>query len=107
MTFTDYVFEFSSKYDKTSVIFKNEISYKQTFENVNKRASFIKSKKLSKNDAILLVSDNSNFFIENYFGIIKSGVICVPINPALNSNEIKYIIDSLNIKLIFTQNKFL
>jgi len=107
MTFTDYIFEFSSKYDKTSVIFENEISYKQTFENVNRKASFIKSKKLSKKDAILLVSDNSNFFIENYFGIIKSGVICVPINPALSNNEIKYIIDSLNIKLIFTQNKFL
>ena len=53
-----------------------------------------------------MVSENSNFFIENYFGIIKSGVICVPINPALSSKEIKYIIDSLNIKLIFTQNKF-
>jgi len=53
-----------------------------------------------------LVSENSNFFIENYFGIIKSGVICVPINPALSVNEIKYIIDSLNIKLVFTQNKF-
>lgn len=107
MTFTDYIFEFSSKYDKTSVIFENEISYKQTFENVNRKASFIRNKKLSKKDAILLVSDNSNFFIENYFGIIKSGVICVPINPALSNNEIKYIIDSLNIKLIFTQNKFL
>ncbi|MBU3190954.1 AMP-binding protein [Clostridium bowmanii] len=107
MTFTDYIFEFSSKYDKTSVIFENEISYKQTFENVNRKASFIKNKKLFKKDAVLLVSDNSNFFIEAYFGIIKSGVICVPINPALSNNEIKYIIDSLNIKLIFTQNKFL
>ncbi len=33
-------------------------------------------------------------------------LICVPINPALSSNEIKYIIDSLNIKVIFTQNKY-
>ena len=106
MTFTDYIFEFSSKYNKTSVIFKDEISYVETFENINKKASFIKNKKLSKKDAVLLVSDNSNFFIENYFGIIKCGVICVPINPALNNNETKYIIDSLNIKLIFTQNKF-
>lgn len=30
----------------------------------------------------------------------------MPINPALSSNEIKYIIDSLHIKLVFTQNKF-
>ena len=53
-----------------------------------------------------MVSENSDFFIENYFGIIKSGAICVPINPASSSIEIKYIIDSLHIKLIFTQNKF-
>jgi len=56
---------------------------------------------------VLLVSENSNFFIESYFGIIKSGAICIPINPALSCNEIKYIIDSLNIKLIFSQNKFM
>ena len=53
-----------------------------------------------------MVSENSNFFIVNYFGVIKSGAICVPINPALSSDEIKYIIDSLQIKLIFTQNKY-
>ncbi|MGK0468665.1 AMP-binding protein [Clostridium sp.] len=106
MTFTDYVFQFSSKHDKTAVIFENEISYKEIFENVNKKASFITNKGLSKKDAVLLVSANSNFFIENYFGIIKSGAICVPINPDLNSNQIKFIVDSLNIKLIFSQNKF-
>ncbi|MGH4138829.1 AMP-binding protein [Clostridium sp.] len=106
MTFTDYVFEFSSKLNKTAVFLKDEVNYKEIFENVNKKASFIKNKKLTKKDAILLVSENSNFFIENYFGIIKSGAICVPINPTLNSKEIKYILDSLNIKLIFTQNKF-
>jgi len=107
MTFTDYIFEFSSKYNKTAIIFKNEISFEETFKNINNKASFIKNKKLSKKDAVLLVSENSNFFIENYFAIIKSGAICVPINPDLNSNEIKYIIDALNIKLIFTQKKFI
>jgi len=106
MTFTDYIFEFSSKLNKTSVIFKNELSYKEIFEDVNRKASFIKNKELSKKDSVLLVSENSNFFIENYFGIIKSGAVCVPINPALNSKDIKYIIDFLNIKLVFAQNKF-
>lgn len=53
-----------------------------------------------------MVSENSDFFIENYFGIIKAGLICVPINPSLSSNEIKYIIDALKIKVIFTQYKY-
>jgi len=37
MTFTDYVFEFSSKLNKTSVIFGDETSYQETFENVKKK----------------------------------------------------------------------
>jgi long-chain acyl-CoA synthetase len=37
MTFTDYIFEFSSKLDKTSVITKNEISYKETYDKVKKK----------------------------------------------------------------------
>ena len=106
MTLTDYIFQFSSKHNKTAVIFGNEISYKEIYENMIKKASFIKNKGLSKKDAVLLVSANSDFFIESYFGIIKSGAICVPINPDLNSNQINFIVDSLNIKLIFTQNKF-
>lgn len=37
MTFTDYIFEFSSKLNKTAVITKNEISYKEIFEKVKKK----------------------------------------------------------------------
>ena len=37
MTFTDYIFEFSSELNKTSIIFKNEISYKETYVNVKKK----------------------------------------------------------------------
>lgn len=40
MTFTDYIFEFSSELNKTAVIFKNEISYKETFSNVKKKLLF-------------------------------------------------------------------
>lgn len=37
MTFTDYIFEFSAKLNKTSVITKKEISYKETYEKVKKK----------------------------------------------------------------------
>ena len=40
MTFTDYIFENSSKLDKTSVILKKEISYKEIYENVKKKLLF-------------------------------------------------------------------
>lgn len=40
MTFTDYIFENSSKLNKTSVICKDDISYKEIYENVKKKLLF-------------------------------------------------------------------
>ncbi|WMJ82384.1 AMP-binding protein [Clostridium sp. MB40-C1] len=106
MIFTDYIFEFSSNLDKTAVIDKKEISYKEIYSGVQKIESILKEEKIIKNNSILLVSDNSTFFINSYFGIIKKGAVCVPINPSLSKDEIKYILDVLNISIIFVQKKY-
>ncbi|MCY6960602.1 AMP-binding protein [Clostridium brassicae] len=106
MIFTDYIFEFSSNLDKIALIDKKEISYKEIYGGVQKIESILKEEKVTKNDSILLISDNSTFFINSYFGIIKKGVICVPVNPSLSKNEIKYILDILNIRIVFVQQKY-
>jgi len=106
MTFTDYLFEFSRQLEDSAVIFKRAYSYKEIYENVVSIACFLEKKGLSKKDAVLLVSENSMFFINNYFGIIKSGAICVPINPSLSDGQIQYILEALNIKLVFCEKKF-
>lgn len=106
MIFTDYIFEFSSNLDKIALIDKKEISYKEIYGGVQKIESILKEEKVTKNDSILLISDNSTFFINSYFGIIKKGAICVPVNPSLSKNEIKYILDILNIRIVFVQQKY-
>ncbi|MCY6371924.1 AMP-binding protein [Clostridium ganghwense] len=106
MIFTDYVFEFSSKLEKTAVIDKREISYKEVYNDIKNIASILKYKKFSKKDSVLLVSENSCFSIQCYFGIMKNGSVCIPVNPSVSSEEIKYIADILNIKLVFAQKKY-
>lgn len=105
MTFTDYVFESSKDLDKTAVIYEKEYSYKHIYNKVLDIAFMLKNKGLSKEDSVLLISENSSFFIESYFGIIKNGTVCVPINPNFSIEHIKYILNSLNIKHIFIQKK--
>lgn len=107
MTFTDYVFEFSSKLNKTAIIDKREIGYDELYSKILTITEKIKKGGFNKEDKILLISDNSAFFIESYFGIIKSGCICVPLNPTVSIEDIKYIIDKCEIKLILMQKKFL
>ncbi|MEY8001359.1 AMP-binding protein [Clostridium sp. Mt-5] len=106
MTFTDYVFEKSRNLEKTAVIDKDKISYRKIYGSINYISDLLRKKNCSKKDSVLLVSDNSVFFIEAYFGIIKNGSICVPINPNISENDIIYIIDILKIKLIFCQGKY-
>ncbi|MBE6087649.1 MAG: AMP-dependent synthetase [Clostridium beijerinckii] len=107
MTFTDYVFEFSSGLNKTAIIDKKNISYSELHCKILMISHNIKKINIVKEDKILLISENSPFFIESYFGIIKSGCTCVPLNPTLSKNDIEYIINSCNPKAIFIEKRFL
>lgn len=107
MTFTDYVFEFSSGLNKTAIIDKKNIRYSELYFKVLMISHNIKKINIVKEDKILLISENSPFFIESYFGIIKSGCTCVPLNPTLSKNDIEYIINSCNPKAIFIEKRFL
>lgn len=107
MTFTDYIFEFSSGLNKTAIIDKTNISYDELYSNILMVSEGIKKINVRYEDKILLISENSLFFIESYFGIIKSGCTCVPINPALSNKDIEYIINSCSPKAIFIEKRFL
>lgn len=107
MTFTDYVFEFSSRLDKTAIIDKTNISYKELYSKISIISNLIKRVNIGHEDKIVLISGNSPFFIESYFGIIKSGCTCVPINPTLSNVDIDYIINSCSPKAIFIEKRFL
>lgn len=107
MTLTDYIFEFSSKLEKTAVIDKNNITYKELYSKIENISQNIKKKHLKSNDKVLLIAENSLFFIESYFAIIKSGCICVPINPSMSTKDIEYIKTICESKLAFVQKRLL
>ncbi|MDR3595353.1 AMP-binding protein [Clostridium sp.] len=107
MTFTDYVFEFSSSLNKTAIIDKTNISYKELYSRISRISYGIKRINVRHEDRVILISENSLFFIESYFGIIKSGCTCVPINPTLSNRDIDYIVNSCSPKAIFIEKRFL
>ncbi len=106
MTFTDYIFERSYNLEKIAVIGGKETSYKEIYKNINCITNLLVEREYTKKDSVLIVADNSIFFIKTYFGIIKSGSICVPINPLTSKGDLDYIIRILKIKLVFVQEKY-
>lgn len=107
MTFTDYIFEFSSELNKTAIIDKTNISYKELYFKISMISKEIKRNNFRKQDKILILAENSPLFIESYFAVIKSGCICVPLNPTLSHKDIQYIISICNPKMIFIEKRFL
>lgn len=56
---------------------------------------------LGEGNKIILISPNSLFFVTCYLAIIKSGNICVPLNPTIEQNNFDYIEGITDCKLLF------
>jgi acyl-CoA synthetase (AMP-forming)/AMP-acid ligase II len=45
---------------------------------------------LDKGDRVLLLADNSFFWVASYLGILRAGLVCVPLPPAISFEEFSY-----------------
>ena len=93
MNIFDFLFENSSNLEKDLILGPKESkSFKAIFEDSCKLARYLRNK-LGQDKRILLVAPNSTFFIVAYLGILKSGNICVPLNPGIEPDVFKFIKD--------------
>jgi long-chain acyl-CoA synthetase len=96
----DYFFENTSKLEKMFLVGKEEISFKNLHDSSLLLASGLK-KEFGEKKHILLISANNVFFLKTYFAIIKSGNICVPLDPAIEQDNFNYITEVTKPALIF------
>lgn len=101
MNCIDFLFENSSDLGKDLILGTHEtISYQSIYERSYQLAHFIKNK-IGICNNVLLISQNSVFCIAAYLGIIKSGNICVPLNPSIEQKNLEFILDKTKCKLGF------
>lgn len=101
MTFTDYVFEDSGNLDKTAIIHRDdEISYRELCSGINAAAALCGS-----SGSVLVYSENSPLFAMAFYGAIKSGCTCIPVNPTASAGELAYIIETLDVRKTFAEEK--
>lgn len=91
MNVFDFLFENAFKIEKNLIIGPVESkSFKSIYEESLKVACYLR-KKVGRDKKILLLANNSSFFIVTYLGILKSGNICVPLNPGIESEIFEFI----------------
>lgn len=86
----DYFFEKTSELEKPFLAGRENISFKDLYSSSLFLASFLK-KEYGQNKNILLLSVNNQFFLTAYFGIIKSGNVCIPLDPNIEKENFGYI----------------
>src|SRR5690606_19984702 len=79
---------------------KETISYKKLYKDSLKVASYLKDH-VGQNQNIVLISPNSVFFITAYLGILKSGNVCVPLNLAIEHENLDFILETKASSCVF------
>lgn len=101
MNVFDYLFEHSKTQEKDFLLGNREtLSYPQLFRDSLDLAHAIRALH-GENNHILLIAPNSVFFLVTYLAIIKSGNICVPLNPETEARNLDYIITLCEAKIAF------
>ena len=105
MNVFDYFFLYSKDLKKDFVLGPSEqISYKQLYEKALKFAQYLK-KEIGENNNVILISQNSVFFLIAYLGIMKSGNVCVPLNPVIEQENLDFIIKATKCKTTFVPQR--
>ena len=105
MNAVDYLFENSSTLEKDLVLGPKEtISYPDIYRNCLNLANYLK-KEFGENNNIILISHNSVYFITSYLAIMKSGNVCVPLNPTIEKENLDFIVKETESKYAFIPDR--
>ena len=100
----NYLFQNTSHLKKPFLIGKEQISFKDLYASSLELATWIREE-YGEGKNILLLSVNNLFFLKVYLAVIKSGNICVPLDPAIERDNFRYIAKLTGPDVIFlTEN---
>jgi len=102
MNCVDYLFEHSQQFKKNLILGPTEqISYDKTWKSVLSLADYL-HKEFGQDNKIILIGNNSVFFILSYLAIMKSGNVCVPLNPSVSDTVLQYVVKTCQPPIAFT-----
>src|SRR5512133_2445512 len=96
----DYFFENTSTLEKNFLVGKEEINYNSLYTSSLTLAAWIE-KEVGREKHIVLLSVNNLFFIKVYLAILKSGNICIPLDPSIEKENFEYISKLTNPSMVF------
>ena len=87
----DYFLQDKTESVPALLTLRNEYSYGQIYRGATSIASALARSGARKGDRALLVADNTFFWVAAYLGILRAGLVCVPLAPGLPAAELQHV----------------
>jgi fatty-acyl-CoA synthase len=93
--------------DKTAIVHgSRRYTYREFEERANRLASGLRTLGLRHLDRVAIIAPNTPAMLEAHFGVPAAGLVLVPINVRLNSDEIGYILKHSGSKVLLVDHEF-
>ena len=98
----DFIQRASQLYpDKTAVVDAGRcFTYGEFQERANRLSNFLLGLGIRKGDRVCILSPNSHFFLESFYGTSQIGAILVPLNFRLVAADHEYILNHAGVKAV-------
>jgi len=93
--------------ERTAIAFEGKrYSYSQLKERVNRLADSLNRLGLEKGDRVAILEVNCNEFVEACFATVKAGGIFVPFNFRVRQDELIYLVNKAEPKILFVGSRY-
>lgn len=96
----DYFFENTSVLDKNFLEGNEEISFRNLHRSAQQLAFWLRQN-VGTGKNIIILSVNNLFFLKAYLAVIKSGNVCVPLDPGIERENFNYIYGLTKPEIVF------
>jgi fatty-acyl-CoA synthase len=90
--------------DKSALVFYDtKISYRELYDTVAQVAGWLVNVAgVNKGDRVAIIAQNSPQSVIAYYATLRAGAVVVPLNPMYVAEEVAYLLDDSNAKVIFS-----
>ncbi|PQP33686.1 AMP-dependent synthetase, partial [Desulfobacteraceae bacterium SEEP-SAG9] len=93
--------------DKIALIHEDvRATYAEINSSANQLAQWIINQNIPKGERALFIFENCLEYVISYYGILKSGLVAVPINTDIKPDGLRPLIDELEPKVIIASSRF-
>ena len=93
--------------DKTAIVDgAKRFTYREYQTRVNRLSNALRDLGIGKGDRVCILSPNSHFFLESFYGTSQIGAILVPLNYRLAAADHEYILNHAGVRAVLVDDEY-